>query len=109
MSKIGPVSRRRFVQQAAVGGAALTGLAEILRTRRAPAAIVPEAARPLASWGLQFGDVVGDRAIVWSRADRASRMFVEWSLDARFRRSTTIRGPHALDVTDFTARVDLAN
>ncbi|MET0593297.1 MAG: alkaline phosphatase D family protein [Polyangiaceae bacterium] len=109
MSKSGPVSRRRFVQQAAVGGAALTGLAEILRTRTAPAAIASEAARPVASWGLQVGDVLGDRAIVWSRADRASRMFVEWSLDSRFRRATTIRGPHALDVTDYTARIDLTN
>jgi alkaline phosphatase D len=109
MARHVPVSRRRFVKQAAVGGAALTGLAEILRSGRAPAAIPPDGARPLSSWGLQIGDVLGDRAMVWSRSDRPSRMFVEWSQDDRFRRATTIRGPHALDVTDYTARVDLAN
>jgi alkaline phosphatase D len=102
-------SRRRFVKQAALGGAALTGLAEILRTHRAPAAIVLDTARPQASWGLQVGDVLGDRAIVWSRADRPARLLVEWSLDPRFRRSTMIRGPHALEVTDFTARLDLSD
>jgi alkaline phosphatase D len=107
MAKDLNLSRRRFVQQAAIGGATLTGFAGILRTRRAPAAVVSDAARPHASWGLQIGDVVGDRAIVWSRADRPARMLVDWSLDDRFRRTTTIRGPQALDVSDHTARIDL--
>ena len=109
MAKTVSFSRRRFVKQAALGGASLTGLAEILRTRRAPAAVVLDPARPQASWGLQIGDVLGDRAIVWSRADRPARMMVEWSLDDRFRRSVPIRGPHALDVTDYTARIDLTD
>jgi alkaline phosphatase D len=108
MSKGGSISRRRFVQQAAIGGA-LTGVAEILRTRTAPAAITADSARPVASWGLQTGDVLGDRALVWSRADRRSRMFVEWSLDQRFRGATRVRGPHVLDVTDYTGRVDLVD
>jgi alkaline phosphatase D len=102
-------TRRRFVKQAALGGAGLTGLAEILRSRYAPAAIVRDAVRPQASWGLQIGDVLGDRAIVWSRADRPARMLVQWSLDEHFRQPTAIRGPHALDVTDYTARVDLTD
>jgi alkaline phosphatase D len=69
---------------------------------------VPDSARPAVSWGLQIGDVLKDRAIVWSRTDRPARLFVEWSLDERFRKSQLLRGPHALDVSDYTARLDLA-
>jgi alkaline phosphatase D len=98
--------RRQFLQQAA-GLALTTGLAGILYSRRAPAALPADSARPLQRWGLQIGDVTGDRAIVWSRADRASRLIVEWSRDESFARSTTVRGPHALEVSDYTGRVDL--
>ena len=101
------LSRREFVQHSALGSVALTGLAGILYSRQAPAIIQSDTIRPAPQWGLQIGDVVGDRAIVWSRADKASRMIVEWSLDEQFSRVEKIRGPHALDVSDFTARVDL--
>jgi alkaline phosphatase D len=100
-------SRRLFLQQAALGGAALTGIAGILYSKQAPAVVTSDAARPMANWGLQIGDVIDDRAIVWSRADRPARMIVEWSLDETFKRSTKIRGPHALDETDLTSRLDL--
>ena len=101
------VSRRTFLQQTALGGVALTGIGGILYSKQAPAIIASDAARPVTSWGLQIGDVIDGRAIIWSRADRASRMLVEWSLDETFKRSKKIRGPHALDVSDFTSRVDL--
>lgn len=101
------LSRRSFLQQAALGGVTLTGIGGILYSKQAPAVIASDAARPMANWGLQIGDVIDDRAIVWSRADRAARMIVEWSLDETFKRSKKIRGPHALDVSDFTSRVDL--
>jgi alkaline phosphatase D len=100
--------RRQFLKQASATSVALTaGLAGILHSRRAPAAIAAESTRPVQSWGLQLGDVLDDRAIVWSRADRASRLIVEWSRDESFSRSTLIRGPHALELSDFTGRVDL--
>ncbi len=60
------------------------GLAGILKARVAPAAIAADGSRPQQSWGLQIGDVIDDRAIIWSRADRASRMIVEWSRDESF-------------------------
>jgi alkaline phosphatase D len=103
------LSRRHFVKQAALGSAALTGLDTILYARKAPAQITLDPARPATPWGLQIGDVVGDRAIVWSRADRASRMVVDWSCDEKFRNAVSLRGPHATDVSDFTARVDLTD
>ncbi|HTV23688.1 MAG TPA: alkaline phosphatase D family protein [Polyangiaceae bacterium] len=100
-------SRRRFIRDTALGGASLGGLAGVLHSRQAPAQIIPDAGRPSTAWGMQIGDVLSDRAIVWSRTDRPARLNVEWSLDERFRRSTRVRGPNALDVTDFTARLDL--
>src|SRR5262249_2516493 len=54
--------------------------------------------------GLSFGDPSDGSIVVWSRADRPSRMLVEWSTDEGFRGAQRIRGPYALDVTDFTAR-----
>jgi alkaline phosphatase D len=108
MARRSAMSRRRFLRQAALGSAALAGIPGILRAQQAPSVITSDAGRPMARWGLQIGDVVADRAIIWSRADRASRMLVEWSLDEGFRDAVSIRGPHATEVSDFTARVDLA-
>ena len=108
MDRSDAVSRRRFLGHAALGGLALAGMPGILRAQQAPGVIASDASRPVARWGLQIGDVFADRAIVWSRADRASRMLVDWSLDEQFRNSVAIRGPHATEVSDFTARVDLA-
>jgi alkaline phosphatase D len=104
MAQSNKLSRRRFVQQSALAGAGLSG---ILGARRAPAQVPSSASRPSVEWGLQIGDVLSDRAIIWSRTDRPSRLYVEWSLDERFRDSTLVRGPHALDASDYTARVDL--
>jgi alkaline phosphatase D len=109
MDPLSPISRRRFLGRAALGSAALAGLPGILRAQQAPAVITADASRPVTRWGLQIGDVLADRAIVWSRADRASRMLIDWSCDERFRDAVSIRGPHAVEVTDFTARVDLTD
>ena len=54
------------------------------------------------------GDVDGDRAIVWSRTDRPSRLIVEYATTESFTDAKKITGPAALEVTDFTARVDLS-
>jgi len=103
------VSRRSFLQQATLGSVALTGIGGILYSKQAPAIVASDTLRPMANWGLQIGDVIDGRAIVWSRADKAARMVVEWSLDETFKRAHKIRGPHALDVSDFTSRVDLTH
>lgn len=41
-------------------------------------------AAPMMEQGIQIGDVTDGRAIIWSRADRASRMMVEYALDGGF-------------------------
>ncbi|MEP7242933.1 MAG: alkaline phosphatase D family protein [Gammaproteobacteria bacterium] len=100
--------RRRFLKNATLSGVALTsGIAGILYSRRAPAVIAADSTRPMAAWGLQTGDVLNDRAIIWSRSDKPARLIVEWSRDESFTHSVAVRGPHATEVSDFTARVDL--
>lgn len=95
--------RRRFLKQSATAaGAALVGGGSRRRSAQAQTGD-----RPLAVDGLQIGDVVPGAAIVWSRADRASRMLVEWATSPSFHHALRVRGPHALEVTNYTARVDL--
>ena len=103
-----PVSRRRWVKQAALGGVALVGLAELVRRRRAPAAVTPDRARPQTIWGLAIGDVLRDRAVVWSRTDRPARMIVEWATDEHFHAATVLSGSLAEGASDFTAHLDLS-
>lgn len=55
-----------------------------------------------------IGDVVPGRAIVWSRSDRPARMIVEYSTAESFANPVRVIGPHAIEATDFTARVDLS-
>jgi alkaline phosphatase D len=74
---------------------------------QAPAIVRSEAARPSSAFGVAAGDVDGDRAIVWSRTDRAARLVVEYSTTESFADLRRITGPAALEASDFTARVDL--
>ncbi|MCA1972520.1 MAG: alkaline phosphatase D family protein, partial [Caenispirillum sp.] len=67
------------------------------------------AGRPEIAHGLQTGDVTRTSGMVWSRADRPSRMIVEWATDESFRNARRIVGPAALDVTDYTAKLDLTD
>lgn len=60
-------------------------------------------------FGVQVGDLKDDRAIIWSRADRPSRMLVELSTTQDFTRSQTIRGPAALRESDYTAKLDVTD
>jgi len=103
MSKL-ILPRRNFL----AGGAALAGgLHGILAYAQAPAAVTPDRARPQFPSGVQSGDVLADRGVVWARADRPSRLWVEWSTTASFAKVQRLRGPYAMEATDFSARVDL--
>ncbi|HKF68821.1 MAG TPA: alkaline phosphatase D family protein [Vicinamibacterales bacterium] len=96
-------SRRRFLK---VGAATAAGVAlpAWSLTKGAPAIIAAEADRPQALQGLHLADPNDGSIVVWSRSDRAARMFVEWSYDEQFHDVNSLRGPHALETTDFTAR-----
>ncbi len=71
--------------------------------------IMNSSARPTMPQGIQMGDVTNCNSIIWSRADRPSRMLVEYSYYQDFSFSKTVRGPYALDKTDFTSRFDLSH
>jgi alkaline phosphatase D len=65
------------------------------------------AAKPSIPFGVTAGDVGGGRAVIWSRTDRAARMFVEFSTTERFADPRRVRGPAALESSDFTSRTVL--
>jgi alkaline phosphatase D len=70
--------------------------------------ITSERMRPSLPYGVQTGDLMGDRAILWARADRPARMMVEWATTESFQRAHKRVGPTALEDTDFTTKLDLA-
>ena len=57
--------------------------------------------------GAQVGDIVGDRALIWSRASGPARMYLHLSTDREFSERRTIRGPAALADSDYTATIDI--
>ena len=97
MSEFDPGRRR--VMQAVGAGLLLPGLA--------PAVIASVKDRPQLTDGVQSGDLLGDRAIIWSRSDRPARMVVEWDTRSLFPNPRRFVSPLADARTDFTARVEL--
>jgi alkaline phosphatase D len=64
--------------------------------------------RPDNPESVMAGDVVPGSAIVWSRSSQPARMIVNWSTSERGP-VQTITGPHCIDATDYTGRVELTN
>ncbi|HOB65321.1 alkaline phosphatase D family protein [Ottowia sp.] len=98
--------RRHFIQSASLLGASLTSLPAW--TQGAPALITRDSQRPQMPHGVQSGDATADTAVVWTRADRPARMWVEWAPTASFANAQRVRGPFLLPTSDFTGRVDLS-
>jgi alkaline phosphatase D len=101
-------TRRRFLlSTGALVSATACRLSAPGRVLGAPALIASEAQRPQLLQGFQIGDVRDDRALIWARADRSARLQVEWDTHESFSNSVVIRGPHALEDSDYTARLEL--
>ena len=96
-------NRRAFIKTTLASGAALA----LPAFGQAPAVISSDRSRPQTTSGVQIGDVTGDRALIWSRADRPARMLVERAFHSDFRDALRVRGPLALPESDYTARLDL--
>jgi alkaline phosphatase D len=104
------LSRRALLGRAAQAGSGLVA-GSLLPARgfaQAPAVITSDRMRPSLPAGVQAGDLVGDRAIVWAQADRPARMLVEWATTESFADRRRLDGPAALEDADFTAKLDLA-
>jgi len=65
----------------------------------------PLAGTPEAPWGIQSGDVTSQRALVWSRADRPSRLVVEWSTTADMQHARRVIGAPVSPASDLTGKV----
>src|SRR6516165_7917210 len=65
--------------------------------------------RPQIAGGIQSGDVDGDGAIVWARADRAARMRLECSTSDSFKTILCAAIGDAAPDRDFTAKLPLEN
>jgi alkaline phosphatase D len=102
-----PMNRRRFLRLAGASGVAAAASRGLFA--QAPTIVPAAAARPTAPYGVASGDVANGRAIVWSRADRSARMFVEYSTTDRFSDVRRVRGPAALETSDFTCRTVLTD
>src|SRR5215467_6812842 len=90
------MNRRRFVQ-AAAGALAFPRLARSFQSS------------PQVSNGIQIGDPLADRVMVWARADRPARLSVEYSSSEKFSGSRLVLGPAVTAHSDFTGRLDLKN
>jgi len=101
--------RRLLLRSMAVGSslAVAGGLREVFAQGVAPGVITRDAIRPQVPYGVMSGDVTRDRAIVWSKTDRPSRLVVEYAFDEAMTKPRRIVGPAAMESTDYTARADL--
>ena len=92
-------SRRDFLRRATgaalTGAGTLAGLRGALAASQAPAIVGSDRDRPSSAFGVTAGDVDGDRAIIWSRTDRPSRLVVEYSTTAAFADVRRVTGPTA--------------
>ncbi len=100
------MDRRRFLNASALVGGASLLLPTAVRAQ-APALITRDSMRPQLPHGVQSGDPLADAAVIWTRSDRPARMWLEWSTTASFANAQQLRGPHLLEDSDFTGRIDL--
>jgi alkaline phosphatase D len=101
------VNRRTFLKLAGtVPTLPCLGEGSLLDTRfaKAPAIVTAAAAKPAIPFGVAAGDVAAGRGVIWSRTDRSARMFVELSTTETFADVRRVRGPAALESSDFTSR-----
>ena len=100
------VTRRTLMQHTAIGAGGLL-LSGRLAAQSAPAAVTADQARVATVGGVQAGDVIDGRAMVWSRADRPARMQVRWATTESLADAVAAPIVDALEDRAFAAKVDL--
>ena len=107
-----PLGRRALLRRSALaGGGLIAGSllpARAFAQQGAAAVITSDKMRPALPYGVQSGDLRGDRAILWAAADRPARMMVEWATSESFADARKVEGPAALEDSGYTAKLDLA-
>jgi alkaline phosphatase D len=87
----------------------LAGIVPVTRWGVGQAPAIVTSNRPAMPFGVATGDAGNGRAVIWSRSDRTARMFVDFSTTERFADPRRVRGPAALESSDFTSRVVLTD
>jgi alkaline phosphatase D len=104
------LNRRQFLKSSLIFGT--TAIVPPIVQQRvfatAPAIITAETMRPKIPYGVMSGDVSGNSVAIWSRADRASRMVVEYALDSNFAQAQRVTGQVVQATSDFTGRLTLS-
>ncbi|MBS2020316.1 MAG: alkaline phosphatase D family protein [Deltaproteobacteria bacterium] len=93
------VGRRDVV----LGSLALAGCAGTGGAREAESPSASKGAPHEPMWGVQSGEVSASSAVVWSRADRASVMEVEWSTSPSFANARAVAPVDVSPARDLTA------
>lgn len=88
-------------------GAGMSGASLLLPSQAFAAPAFVRSGRPQISHGVQSGDVSSSGAVVWARADRPARMFVEVSATENFRGANRVAGPVLESGHDLTGKVRL--
>src|ERR1700712_2268431 len=91
---------RRHLLTRSAATVALAGLGSLAKPYLSRAAD-----RPQIAGGIASGDVSADSAVIWARADRPSRMEVEYSTVESFRSIIGSASLRAVPETDFTAKL----
>lgn len=91
---MGSLTRRQLL--AAAGG-----------TLGAPAILRSQNTTPSTAFGVQSGDVLPGRAIVWSKTDRPAQMVVHWGTTENSARRHRVKGAVCKPENDFTCHVEL--
>ena len=73
----------------------------------APGNVRAQGSRPEMPCGIAAGALSPSSAVIWSRADRAARMWVEYATTETFSNVRRAQGTTALPATDYTARLVL--
>ena len=98
-------SRRRFLRNSTLAAGGLVAASGLAR----PAIVLADALRPKITHGLQSGDLSSHGGVIWSRADRPSRMLVEVATSDSFQNARRIVGPAVLEESDFAAKMMLTD
>jgi len=98
------LNRRALLRTAVAGGIAGAAALGLPAAASAGPALL-RSGRPVLTHGVQAGDVRPGSGLVWTRADRPSRMVVEVADDPGFRRARRIPGPVLTPDTDLAGKL----
>lgn len=99
------ISRRQFARR--LSGLSVAAYAATSKPSLFAAQVSDDKLRPNVTSGVASGDVDATSAVIWSRADRPSRMLVEVANNEQFRNGRKLQGPDVFDHSDFTAKIRL--